>query len=113
MSIELLTVHRLEFLSLKRGSTGSSESTHVKISHCWESRVTTLFSVFSDGPYTLFAPTNAAFSLLGDTLIQKLLANPDVLKCECTQNLIVHVYLAGYIDKIFALKLPDFAACKQ
>ena len=31
--------HHLEFLSLKRGCTGSSESTLVKIPHCWKSHV--------------------------------------------------------------------------
>ena len=40
MIVQLLTEHHLEFLSLKGGGTGSSESTHVKIPHCWKSRVT-------------------------------------------------------------------------
>ena len=35
--IKLLTEHHLEFLSLKGGSRGSSESTHVKMPHCWKS----------------------------------------------------------------------------
>ena len=40
MSVKLLTEHHLEFLrSLKGGCTGSSESTLVKIPHCWKSRV--------------------------------------------------------------------------
>ena len=39
MSVKLLTEHHLEFLSLKGGYTGSSESTHVKMSHCWKSHV--------------------------------------------------------------------------
>ena len=37
MIVKLLTEHHLEFLSLKRGCRGSSESTHVKIPHCWKS----------------------------------------------------------------------------
>ena len=37
MNIKLLTEHHLEFLSLKGGCTGSSESTHVKMPHCWKS----------------------------------------------------------------------------
>ena len=37
MSVKLLTEHHLEFLSLKGGSTGSSEYTHGKMSHCWKS----------------------------------------------------------------------------
>ena len=32
--------HNLEFLSLKGGCTCSSESTLVKMSHCWKSHVT-------------------------------------------------------------------------
>ena len=38
MTVKLLTEHHLEFLSLKGGCTGSSESTLVKMSHCWKSR---------------------------------------------------------------------------
>ena len=44
MSVKLLTEHHLEFLSLKAGCTGSSESTLVKMSHCWKSSVTAQLS---------------------------------------------------------------------
>ena len=37
MIVKLLTEHHLEFLSLKGGYAGSSESTLVKIPHCWKS----------------------------------------------------------------------------
>ena len=37
MIVKLLTEHRLEFLSLQGGCTGSSESTLVKIPNCWKS----------------------------------------------------------------------------
>ena len=37
MSVKLLTEHHLELLCLKGGCTGSSESTLVKIPHCWKS----------------------------------------------------------------------------
>ena len=40
MIVKLLTELHLEFLSLKGGCTGSSESIHVKIPHCWKSHVT-------------------------------------------------------------------------
>ena len=40
MIVKLLTEHHLEFLSLKGGCTGSSESTLVKMPHCWKSHVT-------------------------------------------------------------------------
>ena len=37
MLVKLLTEHHLEFLSLKGGCRGSSESTLVKMSNCWKS----------------------------------------------------------------------------
>ena len=40
MNVKLLTDHHLEFLSLRDGCTGSSESTLVKKPHCWKSHVT-------------------------------------------------------------------------
>ena len=40
MSVKLLTEHYLEFLSLTGGCTGSSESTLVKMPHCWKSHIT-------------------------------------------------------------------------
>ena len=40
MTVKLLTEHYLEFLSCTGGYTGSSESTLVKIPHCWKSHVT-------------------------------------------------------------------------
>ena len=36
-----MTEHHLQFLSLKGGCTGSSESTHVKMPHCWKSHALT------------------------------------------------------------------------
>ena len=40
MTVKLLTEHHLEFLSLKGGCIGSSESNHAKMPHCWKSHVT-------------------------------------------------------------------------
>ena len=37
MIAKLLTEHHLEFLSLKGGCTGLSQSTLVKMPHCWKS----------------------------------------------------------------------------
>ena len=50
MSVNLLTEHHLEFLSLNGGCTGSPESTHVKMPHCWKSHSTvqSCFYVFLD-----------------------------------------------------------------
>ena len=48
MTVKLLNKPHLRFLSLKGGCTCSSESTLVKMTHCWISRVTAHF-LFSDG----------------------------------------------------------------
>ena len=48
MIIKLLTEHHLDFLSLKRGSTGSSQYTLVKMPHCWKSHDTAHRSVFKE-----------------------------------------------------------------
>ena len=37
MIVKLLTEHHLEFLSLKGGCRGSSESTLIKMPHFWKS----------------------------------------------------------------------------
>ena len=37
MIVKLLTEQHLEFISLKGGCTGPSESTLVKTPHCWKS----------------------------------------------------------------------------
>ena len=39
MIVKLLVEYHLEFLSLKGGYRGSSESTLVKMPHCWKSHV--------------------------------------------------------------------------
>ena len=40
MSVKLLTEHHLKFLGLTGRGTGSSESTLIKMPHCWKSHVT-------------------------------------------------------------------------
>ena len=46
MIVKLLTEHHLEFLSLEGGCTGLSESTLVKMPHCWKSHVTAIILSF-------------------------------------------------------------------
>ena len=43
MTVKLLTEHHLEFLCLKEGCTGPSESSLVKMPHCWKSHVAALY----------------------------------------------------------------------
>ena len=46
MTVRLLTEHNLELLCLLGDCTGSSESTHVKMPHCWKSCVEYLVAEF-------------------------------------------------------------------
>ena len=46
MTVKLRTEHHLEFLNLKGGCTGLSESTLVKMPHCWKSHVAHIKSKF-------------------------------------------------------------------
>ena len=46
MIVNLLTEHHLEFLSLTGGCTGSSESTLIKMPHCWKSQVLAHISMY-------------------------------------------------------------------
>ena len=39
MTVKLLIEHHLEFLNLKGGCTGSSETVYVKMPHSWKSHV--------------------------------------------------------------------------
>ena len=48
MTVKLLTEHHLGLLSLTGGCIGSSESTLVKMPHCWKSHVTAQIS----GPFS-------------------------------------------------------------
>ena len=49
MIVKLLTERHLEFLSLKGGCRGSSESTLVKMPHCWKS-CATAHLLFTENP---------------------------------------------------------------
>ena len=46
MIVKLLTEHHLEFLRLRGDWRGLSESTHVKMPHCWKSHVLAHFLSF-------------------------------------------------------------------
>ena len=57
MSVKLLTEHHLEFLSLKKGCTGSSESTLVKMPHYWKSRHSSFIDCHIKHKYFHFQPS--------------------------------------------------------
>ena len=50
MIVNLLTEHHLEFLSLKGGCRGSSKSTLVKMSNCWNSHAAAHIKYFKTSP---------------------------------------------------------------
>ena len=54
MSVKLLSENHLVFLSLKGGCRGSSESTLVKMPHCWKSHVMAQILMASHKSFYLF-----------------------------------------------------------
>ena len=57
MSVKLLTEHHLELQSLKGGCRGSSESTLVKMPHCWKSRETAQLQLLWESSYGVHKKT--------------------------------------------------------
>ena len=68
MTVKLLTDYHLEFLSLKEGSTGSSDSTLVKMPHCWKSHDDLIKNIRNPGRDTL----SCTFKILSDKIISCL-----------------------------------------
>ena len=66
MIVKLLTEHHLEFLRLKGGCRGSSESTLVKMSNCWKSHALAQFIYAPLISYTVM--DTILFSFLSSTL---------------------------------------------
>ena len=64
MSVKLLTEHNLEFLSLKGVCTGSSESTHAKMPHCWKSNALALTITLQ------YRSTDEVFAALEENQVQ-------------------------------------------
>ena len=98
MTVKLLAEHHLEFLSLKGGCKGSSESTLVKVPHCWKSHVlihfkliliwrclflyNDLISQMCREAYVIKRFVTI-FLLISDIIIVKINVDPDQLKfCE-------------------------------
>ena len=65
MIVKLLTEHDLEFMSLKGGCTVSSESTLVKMPHCWKLHVMAV--IWREcPPYTHYLGDYVGLSLTSD-----------------------------------------------
>ena len=66
MTFKLLTEQRLEFLSLKGGCTGLSESTLVKLPHCLKSHGTAQMSLYMRFWYlSYFSPNDVVSQNVG------------------------------------------------
>ena len=70
MTVKLPTEQHLEFLSLTGGCTGSFESIHVKIPHCWKSHVAAQINIGSEYLIFLSISLNISFN---DRLIEMVL----------------------------------------
>ena len=68
MTVKLQSQHHLEFLSLKGGCIGLSESTLVKMPHCWKSHVAAHFMMFIA---TFNDVHNKVLYIMGTFLCQK------------------------------------------
>ena len=55
LEYKLLTEEHLEFLSLTGGCTGSSESTLVKMSHCWKSHAVAHIIIFACSKFDYYS----------------------------------------------------------
>ena len=73
MIVKLLTEHHFEFLSFKGGCPGSSESTHVKMPHCWKSHALAQMHLHK----LTFVLLNLDISRFWKQLIIKLLSSAD------------------------------------
>ena len=75
MNNMLLTEPHLEFLSLKGGRTGSPESTHVKIPHCWTSHFMAQICLVADAVYfsSLYRSSHSLDMKTGSELLISLL----------------------------------------
>ena len=60
MIVKLLTENHLEFLSLKGGCRGSSESTHVIMPHCWTSHALAHIAILITYFYSFVKKVNLA-----------------------------------------------------
>jgi len=64
------------------------------------------------GPYTLFAPTNAAFAKVPAATLAQLKANPDQLKAVLTYHVLGRSLPAPQITKFYAVKTLEGSGLK-
>ena len=85
MIVELLTEYQLEFLSLKGGCTGSSESTLVKIPLYWKFRVAAyMYSCVDPARLRTRLPRKCFLISTGVSRFLKLESYPACIQCRIT-----------------------------
>ena len=91
MNVMLLTEHHLEFLSLTRGCTGSSESTLVKMPHCWKSmsRLICFLLRITDG--AIFFKKNNLYYLKWPLSQRASACNQEIPQLQIFYNLAVFI----------------------
>ena len=100
MTVKLLTEHNLEFLSLKGGCTGLSESTLVKMPHCLKSHVMAQLLSFLLQDLLRTMPSNVCYCNIHSTGIPRLRRIlrglawlfPDVGYCQGTGVVCIHSF---------------------
>ena len=73
MTVKLLTAPHLRFLSFLGGCTGLSESTLLKMPHCWKSRVTA--HIVLEQTHTV-----AGINVLNKYIMQRSMRNEHISK---------------------------------
>ena len=119
MIVKLLSEHHLEFLSLRGGFRGSSESTLVKMSNCWKSHALT-HMVFGnenlDSCQIYKIPTkscrNKKLNWFQYRILNIILATTNLLlKCGIIQDIIT--YALFQVAKEFSKKLNTYFGTTQ
>ena len=95
MIVKLLTEHHLELVSLKGGCRGSSESTHVKMPHCWKSHATAQFMLFSGVCKYTSSALSVANSAALRTIVPLICRSVKFLLCNFMHN--GHLTILGQI----------------
>ena len=91
--VKLLTKHHLEFLRLKGGCTGSSESTLVKMPHCWKSHVMAHILYWWEGGLEGNFGTGVRTSFLKPTpIIYLIFEKNDLFIYLIEQNVYIFIY---------------------
>ena len=84
MIVKLLTEHYLEYLSLKVGCTGSSESTLIKMPHCWNHMSWLIFFICCSivVMYCLFQSTESLHGHAMESAVERCNASLFFRKCD-------------------------------